>query len=84
MSDGEKTKKSQQLYAKYQAQRRRETEDQHRRDTKAKIILGGTAVAAMNADPEFRRQFGALIEKYIRDTERKYIEQWLPQQPPTA
>ena len=84
MSETEKTKKSQQLYAKYKAQAQKEAEEKHRRDTKAKIILGGTAVAAMNADPVFREQFAALLANFVREGERKYVEQWLPQQPRTA
>jgi hypothetical protein len=75
-----KISKSQQLLAKYKDQRQREKLEAKKFEDKRKIILGGTVIAAARENPEFARQFSHLIEKYVRQDDRKYVTGWLPAQ----
>jgi len=71
-----------QRIARHEAQAARLRAQKQRRsrqlDTREKIIIGGTIVAAMRDDSEWRARVVPLLrEKVTRDIDREVIAEWL-------
>lgn len=61
------------------ALRSAESKAERKRDTREKIIIGGTVKAVAATDPQLRRLLiKYLDERVTRPNDRKVIETWLP------
>lgn len=75
MSRGERIA---QLKARIEKLQAVETKASRRRDTREKIILGGTVRAAMQSDPQLRAQVLRYLHQFVqRPTDRDVIAHWL-------
>ena len=48
-------------------------------DTRKKIVVGGTVIAAMEADAELRARVAELLARTVtRELDRQVVAEWLP------
>ena len=69
-------KKIAQEKAKLAALDARVNQSARKRDTKRKVVLGGLLLDAASKDDRFARVLTALLDRIVRDQDRKAFEGW--------
>lgn len=72
-----------QAKARLQALEARASQAARKADTKRKIVLGGLLLDWAGKDPQAARFLGALLNRVIREQDRKAFEGWVPPTPNT-
>jgi len=67
-----------QAKARLQALEARLSQDERKRDTRRKIILGGLLLDAATKDDRYAKVVAALMARIERDNDRKAFEGWDP------
>lgn len=74
---------AEQAKARLQALEARLSQDERKRDTRRKIILGGLLLAAATKDDRYAKVVSALLARIERDNDRRAFQGWEPPAPAT-
>lgn len=69
---------AEQAKARLQALEARLNENERKRDTRRKIILGGLLLDAATKDDRYAKVIAALLSRIDRDNDRKVFDGWEP------